>query len=173
MQTNKARIPPQTAALLRCVQKDDEYQRLLLNENNDIFQRLFGIRKWLKFRKEIECLSKFTYFAITTLTGVQTLGEEYVDIVQVHGDKLIVPSFNRRLMMILLQTTTPYIIEKTIAHLIKLVEDPNVRMVPEILNDTEIRLNLIEILPKFKKGECPLCRESVQPFQLVFLQNYD
>ncbi|RWS24318.1 peroxisome biogenesis factor 10-like protein [Leptotrombidium deliense] len=144
------RISPETAALLRCVQKDEDYQRLLLSQTNQVYEKLFGLRKWLAFRKEIECISRLTYLAVTTLSGLQTLGEEYSDVVQVQGDRLIVPSIFRRIIMCFLHTSTPYLIDKTLSYLSKLVEDPNVRLKPDYLNNPEIRLNLNEFLPKFK-----------------------
>ncbi|XP_005871367.1 PREDICTED: peroxisome biogenesis factor 10 [Myotis brandtii] len=44
---------------------------------------LSGAKKWLEWRKELELLSDVAYFGLTTLAGYQTLGEEYVGLIQV------------------------------------------------------------------------------------------
>ena len=42
-----------------------------------------GARAWMKWRKELDLVANFLYFGLTTVSGYQTLGEEYVNIVQV------------------------------------------------------------------------------------------
>lgn len=49
--------------------------------------------------------------------GYQTLGEEYVNIVQVDSTKKRVPSFLRRAIFVSLHTVVPYYIEKGLQHL--------------------------------------------------------
>lgn len=51
------------------------------------------------------------------LIGYQTLGEEYVNIVQVDSTKKRVPSFLRRAIFIALHTVLPYCLEKGLLHL--------------------------------------------------------
>ncbi|KFQ14497.1 Peroxisome biogenesis factor 10, partial [Leptosomus discolor] len=55
-------------------------------------------------------------FSCTRL-GYQTLGEEYVNIVQVDSTKKRVPSFLRRAIFISLHTVVPYCLEKGLLHL--------------------------------------------------------
>lgn len=43
-----------------------------------------GSRRQHQWQKEINTLSDFSYYALTTLLGTQTLGEEYCDLVQVN-----------------------------------------------------------------------------------------
>ncbi|NXD10960.1 PEX10 factor, partial [Nothocercus nigrocapillus] len=76
-----------------------------------------GAKRWLEWRKEIELLSDIAYFSLTTLSGYQTLGEEYVNIVQVDPTKKRVPSFLRRAVLISLHTVVPYCLEKGLLHL--------------------------------------------------------
>lgn len=49
--------------------------------------------------------------------GYQTLGEEYVNIVQVDSTKKRVPSFLRRAIFVSLHTIVPYYLEKGLQHL--------------------------------------------------------
>ncbi|NWR76295.1 PEX10 factor, partial [Centropus unirufus] len=76
-----------------------------------------GAKKWLEWRREVELLSDVAYFVLTTLSGYQTLGEEYVNIVQVDPTKKRVPSFLRRAIFISLHTVVPYFLEKGLLHL--------------------------------------------------------
>ncbi|NXG76684.1 PEX10 factor, partial [Baryphthengus martii] len=76
-----------------------------------------GARKWLEWRREIELLSDVAYFVLTTLSGYQTLGEEYVNIVQVDSTRKRVPSFLRRAVFVSLHTVVPYCLEKGLLHL--------------------------------------------------------
>ncbi|KAF4793516.1 Peroxisome biogenesis factor 10 [Turdus rufiventris] len=55
--------------------------------------------------------------ALRGLAGYQTLGEEYVNIIQVDPSKKKVPSFLRRALFIALHTVVPYCLEKALLHL--------------------------------------------------------
>lgn len=87
----KPNIPTQSS-ILRSVQKDQLYTNWFKNENNLLFQKILGPRKWIQWKQEIDALSDFVYYASTTLNGLQTLGEEYVRIVQIQGNQLKLPS---------------------------------------------------------------------------------
>lgn len=85
-------IKSSPAAILRSFQKDEQYYNWFRNEVNTVFQRLLGPRKWIQWSGQLDALAGFAYYSATTLAGLQTLGEEYVRIVQVEGDRLRVPS---------------------------------------------------------------------------------
>ncbi|EHB00346.1 Peroxisome biogenesis factor 10 [Heterocephalus glaber] len=73
-----------------------------------------GAKKWLEWRKEIELLSDVAYFGLTTLAGYQTLGEEYVGIVQVDPSQQRVPSRLRRSVLVTLHAVLPYLLDKAL-----------------------------------------------------------
>ncbi|XP_039330047.1 peroxisome biogenesis factor 10 isoform X2 [Saimiri boliviensis] len=75
---------------------------------------LSGARKWLEWRKEAELLSDVAYFGLTTLAGYQTLGEEYVSIVQVDPSGRRVPSWLRRGALVTLHAVLPYLLDKAL-----------------------------------------------------------
>jgi peroxin-10 len=54
------------------------------------------------------------YFALTTGSGLQTLGEEYCDIIQASGKAGGSPSTLRRGALVLLQSVGPYLTEKAL-----------------------------------------------------------
>ncbi|XP_023070914.1 peroxisome biogenesis factor 10 isoform X4 [Piliocolobus tephrosceles] len=75
-----------------------------------------GARKWLEWRKEVELLSDVAYFGLTTLAGYQTLGEEYVSIIQVDPSQTRVPSWLRRGVLVTLHAVLPYLLDKLRVH---------------------------------------------------------
>ncbi|XP_031650594.1 peroxisome biogenesis factor 10 [Oncorhynchus kisutch] len=98
--------------LIRSSQKDEYYQQCLRNNANEAFQTLAGSKRWLHWRKEIQLLSDLAYYGLTTFSGYQTLGEEYVSIIQVDPTLRRVPSRVRRGAMVLLHSLFPYLLDK-------------------------------------------------------------
>uniref|UniRef100_G1Q7A4 Peroxisome biogenesis factor 10 n=1 Tax=Myotis lucifugus TaxID=59463 RepID=G1Q7A4_MYOLU len=78
---------------------------------------LSGAKKWLEWRKELELLSDVAYFGLTTLAGYQTLGEEYVGLIQVDPSRRQVPLRLRRGVLVALHTVLPYVLDKALLHL--------------------------------------------------------
>uniref|UniRef100_A0A8C4KR59 RING-type E3 ubiquitin transferase n=2 Tax=Dromaius novaehollandiae TaxID=8790 RepID=A0A8C4KR59_DRONO len=109
--------PAGPAQLVRCGQKDELYRSGLRSGAGAALHGLAGAKRWLEWKKEIELLSDIAYFSLTTLSGYQTLGEEYVNVVQVDSTKKRVPSFLRRAILISLHTVVPYCLEKGLLHL--------------------------------------------------------
>ncbi|NWH77139.1 PEX10 factor, partial [Piaya cayana] len=105
------------ARVVRGAQKDELYRGALRGAAGAALHGLAGAKKWLEWRREVELLSDVAYFVLTTLSGYQTLGEEYVNIVQVDPTKKKVPSVLRRALFISLHTVVPYFVEKGLLHL--------------------------------------------------------
>ncbi|XP_069730567.1 peroxisome biogenesis factor 10 [Phaenicophaeus curvirostris] len=105
------------ARVARGAQKDELYRGALRGAAGAALHGLAGAKKWLEWRREVELLSDVAYFVLTTLSGYQTLGEEYVNIVQVDPTRKRVPSFLRRALFISLHTVVPYFVEKGLLHL--------------------------------------------------------
>ncbi|KAG1968701.1 peroxisome biogenesis factor 10 [Pimephales promelas] len=105
-------VPANQPQLIRSCQKDEFYQNNLTNNANEIVHTFAGSRRWLQCRKEIELLSDLTYYVLTTLSGYQTLGEEYVSIIQVDPSKRRIPSRMRRTALIFFHTFVPYLMDK-------------------------------------------------------------
>lgn len=98
--------------VIRSSQKDEYYQQCLRNNANEAFQTLAGSKRWLHWRKEIQLLSDLAYYGLTTFSGYQTLGEEYVSIIQVDPTLRRVPSRVRRGALVLLHSLFPYLLDK-------------------------------------------------------------
>nr|XP_046253967.1 peroxisome biogenesis factor 10 [Scatophagus argus] len=106
--------PANQAQLIRSSQKDEYYQTFLRNNANEAFQTLAGSKLWLAWRREIELLSDLAYYGLTTFSGYQTLGEEYVNIIQVDPSKRQIPSWARRGFFVLCHVFFPYLLDKVL-----------------------------------------------------------
>ncbi|XP_074537478.1 peroxisome biogenesis factor 10 [Halichoeres trimaculatus] len=106
--------PANQSQLIRSRQKDEYYQTFLRNNANEAFQTLAGSKRWLDWRREIELLSDVVYYGLTTLSGFQTLGEEYVNIVQVDPSKRQIPTLARRGLFIFCHAFFPYVLDKVL-----------------------------------------------------------
>ncbi|XP_063965578.1 peroxisome assembly protein 10-B-like [Lytechinus pictus] len=80
------------AEIIRSSQKDEVYQTQLRGSIHDVVQSLIGARFWVRWRKELDVVSDVLYFGLTTVAGFQTLGEEYVNILQVDNTRRAIPS---------------------------------------------------------------------------------
>ncbi|TKS77001.1 Peroxisome biogenesis factor 10 [Collichthys lucidus] len=106
--------PANQSQLVRSSQKDEYYRTSLRNNANEAFQTLAGSKRWLDWRREIELLSDLAYYGLTTFSGYQTLGEEYVNIVQVDPTKRQIPSWARRGLFVLCHAYFPYLLGKVL-----------------------------------------------------------
>uniref|UniRef100_A0A8C8ZRT6 Peroxisome biogenesis factor 10 n=1 Tax=Prolemur simus TaxID=1328070 RepID=A0A8C8ZRT6_PROSS len=120
-----AASPPE---VIRAAQKDEYYRGGLRSAAGGALHCLAGAKKWLEWRKEIELLSDMAYFGLTTLAGYQTLGEEYVSIVQVDPSQRHVPSQLRRCVLVAVHAVLPYLLDKALLPLEQeLQADPDSR----------------------------------------------
>lgn len=110
------------AEIVRCNQKDESYLMFIKRSLGDIAQSVFGPRSWLKWRKELDLAADLLYFGLTTFAGFQTLGEEYVNILQVDPTQRKIPSHYHRGVMILLQVAAPYVLDRVLIYLQKQIE---------------------------------------------------
>jgi len=109
--------PARQAEVIRCSQKDDYYLSYIRASLADVTQSCLGSPLWLSWRKELDLTADLLYFALTTFAGYQTIGEEYVNIIQVDHTLRNLPSRFRRALMILLQVATPYCLDWCLARL--------------------------------------------------------
>ncbi|KAG8434253.1 hypothetical protein GDO86_012576 [Hymenochirus boettgeri] len=103
--------------LIRSSQKDDLFLGSLRNQAHEVYQAFAGAKKWLQWRKEIELFCDLAYYCMTTFSGYQTLGEEYVNIVQVDSSKRKVPSWYQCAVLICCHTLLPYLLDKELVRL--------------------------------------------------------
>ncbi|KAI4377830.1 hypothetical protein MLD38_015403 [Melastoma candidum] len=98
--------------IMRAAEKDDQYASFLFDACRDAIRHLFGTRVAVAYQNETQLLGQMLYYALTTGSGQQTLGEEYCDIIQVAGTYGLPPTPARRALFIVYQTAFPYLLER-------------------------------------------------------------
>lgn len=131
--------------LVRSNQKDVYYLGFLREGIGQIYRNFQGPFSWIKWKAELELLADICYFGLTTISGFQTLGEEYCNIVQVDQTRTWVPSTMRRGCLVLLYVFGPYVIEKMIMKLERRLQSQE--NWPKGLNHPRIREILSTLIP--------------------------
>jgi peroxin-10 len=110
-------FPPATPAdILRATQKDEYYLSLLRRAISDNFKMYFGTRVHVQFATRLKYLADLLYFSLTTLTGSQTLGEEYSDILLVERNKKL--GWVKRLLSVLSYVFGSYLLKRGLSYAI-------------------------------------------------------
>lgn len=94
--------------------QDELYLQLLTEACHDAVRRVLGPRGALRWAGETRAAAQLLYFALTTGSGLQTLGEEYCDMEQVAGPAghAVPPGTVRRGLLVLLQAAGPYLADR-------------------------------------------------------------
>lgn len=150
-----------SAEIIRSHQKDDLYLSYLRSSISDISQAILGPRRWLNWKKELDIGADLGYFLLTTFAGFQTIGEEYVNIIQVDPTKKSVPSTWRRSLMILLHVGTPYVLQRLLDWYERRLRSPTSHDIPE-----GTRLFLLKCIPIVRESVTFLHRLHLAAFYL-------
>eukprot|EP00884_Botryococcus_braunii_P002756 jgi/Botrbrau1/12481/Bobra.0169s0028.1 len=116
-QGSEVRVFPGAAQpdIIRSSQKEVIYLRDFTDACNDAVRRLFGARRALLWSRETRLLAELLYYGLTTGAGIQTLGEEYCDLMQATGSIGVEPGMARRGLLVLLQSAIPYLADRLVA----------------------------------------------------------
>ncbi|KAF9159230.1 peroxisome biogenesis factor 10 [Actinomortierella ambigua] len=94
--------------IIRANQKDAYYQEILKTQVKDAI----GSRFQHQYQTEINVFSDLCYYSLTTLLGMQTLGEEYCDIMQISNTTKTFPTLARRSALVFWHVLMPYLYSK-------------------------------------------------------------
>lgn len=133
--------------ILRAAQKDEAAMQHFTQEVSTNFAlKVFGPRAWLRWKPWIEASAQFAYFALTTLSDLQTLGEEYTGILQItpKNGKIKLPSKLRRFVMVFFQTFGHLIIKQLAESMLKTLDKTDRRKLT-----IEIFVELCDFVSKF------------------------
>ncbi|XP_075551750.1 peroxisome assembly protein 10-B-like [Dermacentor variabilis] len=100
--------------ILRAHQKDEQHILSLQKDVSEIARAVLGMRPWMRWRLEVDALASLIYYCATTLSGFQTLGEEYVHILQLGRSLKTVPTLAQRLTFVVLQSFGSNLIRGTL-----------------------------------------------------------
>lgn len=96
--------PAGTAEVLRAAQRDELIVERIYQGASDALLQAAGNRVWMKYHASLPTVAKILYSAVTTLSDIQTLGEEYTGIIQINCKLQKLPSKKRRLLALLLES---------------------------------------------------------------------
>ncbi|XP_060085832.1 peroxisome biogenesis factor 10-like isoform X1 [Ylistrum balloti] len=150
-----------SAEIIRSHQKDDLYLSYLRSSISDISQSILGPRRWLSWKKELDVGADLGYFLLTTFAGFQTVGEEYVNIIQVDPTRKSVPSLWRRSFMILFHVGTPYLLQRLLDWFERRLRSPRSHEIPE-----ETRVFLLKCVPVVRNSVTFVHRLHLAAFYL-------
>ncbi|WIA38650.1 hypothetical protein OEZ86_001959 [Tetradesmus obliquus] len=161
--TGAAGLPWRTAPqpdIVRAAQKDDLYLQQSIDACYDAVMRMFGAVPALQHSKSCRLLASFMYYALTTGAGLQTLGEEYCDILQITRQQLQLPAASSSMQQQQQQQPAGGMMQ---ANLSGLPQQQQQQQASQLLTATWCT----------EKPECPLCRTAVVPSQLVCVYHSD
>jgi len=98
-------------AIVRSAQKDDFYHQDLQSSAQTVARQLLGPREAARVQRQVKLLASLLYYGLTTGCGLQTLGEEYCDLVQVSGHPSSAVRPTMRAFLVALQAVPPYLLE--------------------------------------------------------------
>lgn len=139
--------------ILRAAQKDEVWSDRVQKSWWDIILKVGGTRQWMKI-KNIP-VGQLIYNSATTLCGLQTLGEEYTGIVQIDPTGVNVPTFARRLIMVVLNCFGHFFIDYLLTHFEMYIRNnhyirPEVKA--EILKSVKTLKNTLSFIEKLHKA---------------------
>ncbi|XP_050520026.1 peroxisome biogenesis factor 10 [Daktulosphaira vitifoliae] len=109
------------AEILRAEQKDEELCERINRHITDFLLKYKGHIYINKNKNSILSTSKILYYGLTTLSRLQTLGEEYTRIIQVRSSGKHVPSVTQTIGMISVHIFGHQILEYLLSYTIKYV----------------------------------------------------
>ncbi|VDN03534.1 unnamed protein product [Thelazia callipaeda] len=103
----------QLSQILLAERRDKKEIEFIAKELSQIFKDLFGPQLWISYSGYFPIVAQVAYYVVTTLLGIQTVGEEYVSIVPLVLTKdYKIPSFTCRLVFVLIHAVVPFLTEK-------------------------------------------------------------
>eukprot|EP00873_Tetraselmis_striata_P003502 jgi/Tetstr1/423766/TSEL_014396.t1 len=99
--------------LVRAAQKDELYLSILTDACHNAVRRVLGAHAALLHSESIAATARLLYFGLSTGCGLQTLGEEYCDLLHVSsGAEGLPPGAMQRGLLVLLQAVAPLLEER-------------------------------------------------------------
>jgi peroxin-10 len=86
--------------IIRSEEKDHYMISQLSQRLDELYTKLFGLTNFHFYQPYLYRLSEFLYYLTTTLSNRQTIGEEYVCLIQYDPHRKQIPSLFRRISMI-------------------------------------------------------------------------
>lgn len=89
--------------IIRSEEKDRYIISQLSQQFDELYRKIFGLNHFHIYQPFLHRLSQLIYYFTTTLANRQTIGEEYVCLIQYDAKQRQIPSLIRRFLMILMR----------------------------------------------------------------------
>ncbi|CAF0977919.1 unnamed protein product [Adineta steineri] len=89
--------------IIRSEEKDRYMISQLSKQLDELYTKLFGLNNFHIYQTYLHRLSEFLYYLTTTLSNRQTIGEEYICLIQYNPQKKQIPSLLHRLSMVFIR----------------------------------------------------------------------
>ncbi|CAF0974770.1 unnamed protein product [Adineta steineri] len=89
--------------IIRSEEKDRYMISQLSKQLDELYTKLFGLNNFHIYQTYLHRLSEFLYYLTTTLSNRQTIGEEYICLIQYNPNKKQIPSLLHRLSMVFIR----------------------------------------------------------------------
>ena len=89
--------------IIRSEEKDRYIIQILSQQFDELYTKLFGLNSFHIYQPYLHRLSEFLYYSMTTLSNRQTIGEEYVCLIQYDPETKRIPTVFRRILMVLIK----------------------------------------------------------------------
>ena len=86
--------------IVRSEEKDRYMISQLSQQLDELYTKLFGLNHFHVYQPYLRRLAEFLYYLTTTLSNRQTIGEEYVCLIQYDRHRKKIPRLSRRLLMV-------------------------------------------------------------------------
>ncbi|CAF2523738.1 unnamed protein product [Rotaria sp. Silwood2] len=128
--------------IIRSEEKDRYMISQLSQQLDELYTKLFGLNNFHIYQSYTHRLSEFLYYLTTTLSNRQTIGEEYVCLIQYDPIKKRIPSTIRRLFMIFFRIFGDLVSKYILTSLI-------IRPIAEEFFHPKLSLETIELISRF------------------------
>lgn len=104
--------PAAQPEIVRAYQKDVYYRDILRAQLSDVVRGLLGTRVLHTHADAVTLVAGLAYYALSSLGGTQTLGEEYVNAMMVESKSGRITALKRRSVFIALHVLAPFILAR-------------------------------------------------------------
>ncbi|KAF8357717.1 hypothetical protein PRIPAC_92712 [Pristionchus pacificus] len=101
--------------IVRAQRRDEEAVREMEERMSSILNQLLSHRQWMRAVPYLAAASKTLYYSATLLSGSQTLGEEYVRLMESSSPHPSTPSWARRALFVFLHVYAPIFVDRALA----------------------------------------------------------
>ncbi|GMT20560.1 hypothetical protein PFISCL1PPCAC_11857, partial [Pristionchus fissidentatus] len=111
--------------IVRAQRRDEEAVQQLEGRLSSILNQVLNHREWMRAVPYLAAASKTMYYSATLLSGSQTLGEEYMRVMESAAPHPSTPHWMRRALFVALHVYAPIFVDRALARAERLLQSPD------------------------------------------------